>query len=89
MRLVPRPFSWQGPTIAPIFSSADMGLPEGHAYYAATICVPKSRLYASVKELRKVRLSALLPTFHQSGLVGHRADQLHTLWGYLGSGKLC
>ena len=44
----------QGPTIAPIFSAEDQGLPEGHAFYAATICVPKSRLYASVKELRKV-----------------------------------
>ena len=75
-----RPICLQGPTIAPIFSSADMGLPEGHAYYAATICVPKSRLYASVKELRKVR-PALLS--HQCALVGHGIDQSpnYQLWG--------
>ena len=48
----------QGPTIAPIFSPDDAGLAEGHAWYAATICVPKSRLYASVKELRKVSWKA-------------------------------
>ena len=61
----------QGPTIAPIFSSADMGLPEGHAYYAATICVPKSRLYASVKELRKVSIVPACMCHVHVGLAMH------------------
>lgn len=40
----------QGPTVSSVFARTG-----GEPCFAATICVPKSRLYASVKELRSVR----------------------------------
>ena len=40
----------QGPTISPVYSPAG-----GSDLWAATICVPKARLYDSVKDLRKAR----------------------------------
>ena len=51
----------QGPTISPVFSlgeeaAASNGAATQHGFYAVTICVPKSRLYSSVKDLRAVRL---------------------------------
>lgn len=49
----------QGPTISPVYSlSSSTGANGGRAaecgFYAATICVPKARLYTSVKDLRGV-----------------------------------
>ena len=40
----------QGPTVSPVFTRSG-----GEPCFAATICVPKRRLYACVKELRSVR----------------------------------
>ena len=50
----------QGPTISPVYTAGDSGNGSGasHGFYACTICVPKKRLYPSVKELRKVRSGA-------------------------------
>ena len=46
----------QGPTISPVYAAGNgSGSPVTNGFYAAVICVPKKRLYASVKELRKVR----------------------------------
>lgn len=42
-----------GPTISPVYTHGANGAECG--LYAAVICVPKKRLYPSVKELRKVR----------------------------------
>ena len=51
----------QGPTISPVYSwnPSSSGNGAGAAaaergFYAATICVPKARLYTSVKDLREV-----------------------------------
>ncbi|KAK9826505.1 hypothetical protein WJX81_007753 [Elliptochloris bilobata] len=44
----------QGPTVSPVFSR------DGSNTFSATICVPKARLYASVKELRLVGGSGVL-----------------------------
>ncbi len=45
----------QGPTISPVFTmNGDGAAAAEHGFYAAVICVPKKRLYPSVKELRKV-----------------------------------
>jgi len=51
----------QGPTISPVFTPANGGgAAAEHGFYAVTICVPKKKLYASVKALRKVRRSCKL-----------------------------
>ena len=62
----------QGPTISPVYTLEDSGAKSGaastlngssgswaagHGFYCASICVPKSRLYSSIKELRAVRSS--------------------------------
>ena len=39
----------QGPTVSPVYA------PDGSNTFSATICVPKAKLYASVKALRSVR----------------------------------
>lgn len=47
----------QGPTVSPVYTMAD-GPNETaaqHGFYACVICVPKKKLYASVKILQKVR----------------------------------
>lgn len=43
-----------GPTISPVYTHSDNGATAQCGLYAAVICVPKKRLYPSVKELRKV-----------------------------------
>ncbi|MEW5298460.1 MAG: hypothetical protein WDW36_001582 [Sanguina aurantia] len=51
----------QGPTISPVFNmdkSTDTGI--SHGFYAATICVKKKALYASVKVLQKLGGSGVL-----------------------------
>jgi ATP phosphoribosyltransferase len=48
----------QGPTISPVYTSTN-GRVTDHEFYAATICVPKKKLYACVKQLRKVGLFLL------------------------------
>lgn len=50
----------QGPTISHVYSLDSCAAENGSAvaqtaFYSATICVPKKRLYKSVKELRQVR----------------------------------
>ena len=45
----------QGPTIAPIYTQDSISNDDGSKFFAATVCVPKKRLYDSVKEIRKVR----------------------------------
>ncbi len=58
----------QGPTISPVFTPTNGGgAAAEHGFYAVTICVPKKKLYASVKALRKVRPSGItmsLPSLH-------------------------
>lgn len=44
----------QGPTISPVYTMNGDGTAAQHGFYAATICVPKKKLYASVKALQKV-----------------------------------
>jgi ATP phosphoribosyltransferase len=45
----------KGPTISPVFTPANGGgAAAEHGFYAAVICVPKKKLYTSVKALRKV-----------------------------------
>lgn len=50
----------QGPTISPVYSwnpsgsNGTGGAAAERGFYAATICVPKARLYTSVKDLRAV-----------------------------------
>jgi ATP phosphoribosyltransferase len=44
----------QGPTIGRVFDLSGDGQAAQHGFYAATICVPKKKLYASVKALQKV-----------------------------------
>lgn len=41
-------------------STAFRPLPPQHGFYAATICVPKKRLYAAVKELQGLGGSGVL-----------------------------
>ena len=58
--------SCQGPTISPVYSLSDgagasNGAAAQHGFWAVTICVPKSRLYSSVKDLRAVRLPPAQP----------------------------
>lgn len=43
----------QGPTVSRVYTLGADGHAEPHLY-AATICVPKSRLYPAVKQIRKV-----------------------------------
>ena len=51
----------QGPTISPVFTPANGGgAAAEHGFYAAVICVPKKKLYASVKALRKVLMLRVL-----------------------------
>ena len=45
----------QGPTISSVYSMDASGTAAQHGFYAATICVPKKKLYAAVKSLQKVR----------------------------------
>ena len=48
-------YGTKGPTISPVFTPANGGgAAAEHGFYAAVICVPKKKLYASVKALRKV-----------------------------------
>ena len=50
----------QGPTISPVFTPANGGgAAAEHGFHAVTICVPKKKLYASVKALRKVSVVSL------------------------------
>lgn len=49
----------QGPTISPVFTPPADGNGAAAAspdLFGATVCIPKKQLYASVIELRKVRL---------------------------------
>ena len=65
-RVAERIMLLQGPTISPVFTPANGGgAAAEHGFYAATICVPKKKLYASVKALRKV-CHGLLHTIHSS-----------------------
>ena len=43
----------QGPTVSPVYNKANGIVEEG--YYGIVICVPKTRLYDAVKQLRKVK----------------------------------
>jgi hypothetical protein len=47
----------QGPTVSPVFTRS----PGPGAAFAATICVPKSELYESIRGLRSVRRAAAAP----------------------------
>lgn len=50
----------QGPTISPVYAAdGSNGAHVSAGFFAATICVPKKRLYPCVKELRKVRIPFL------------------------------
>ena len=49
----------QGPTISPVYSvnqnaNGAEAVAAKRGFFAATICVPKARLYTSVKDLRAV-----------------------------------
>jgi hypothetical protein len=44
----------QGPTVARVFSRKGDGVSDGE-FYGVTVCIPKNRLYESVKKLRSVR----------------------------------
>jgi hypothetical protein len=46
----------QGPTVSPVYTMGDGadGRAAQHGFYACVICVPKKKLYASVKILQKV-----------------------------------
>lgn len=50
----------QGPTISPVFTMNPDTSQVEHCFYAAAICVPKKRLYQSVKEMRKMGGSGVL-----------------------------
>lgn len=53
----------QGPTVSPVYTRSAQGNGNGQpqiGLYSATVCVPKNRLYASVKELRKLGGSGVL-----------------------------
>ena len=79
----------QGPTISPVYSwnpstsssNGAGGAAAERGFYAATICVPKARLYTSVKDLREVE--SALPfsnATHYSCRVSsqpRRSTQLH------------
>ena len=69
-------FAWmmQGPTVSPVYNKANGIVEEG--YYSIVICVPKTRLYDAVKQLRKVKYFLIimwlrfyhttrLPTVHE------------------------
>jgi ATP phosphoribosyltransferase len=45
----------QGPTISSVYNMEGDGSAAQHGFYAATICVPKKKLYTAVKTLQKVR----------------------------------
>ncbi len=45
----------QGPTISPVYTMNGGNSASQHGFYACVICVPKKRLYASVKTLQRVR----------------------------------
>ena len=52
----------QGPTISPVYSvnqsaNGAEAVAAERGFFAATICVPKARLYTSVKDLRAVSSS--------------------------------
>lgn len=72
-----------GPTISPVYTQGANGAVAECGLYAAVICVPKKRLYPSVKELRKVGRSELFdPSLSQASTVGWwgragAADDLH------------
>ena len=44
----------QGPTVSPVYTLNDAGSDAQPHLFAATICVPKKKLYPAVKELRRV-----------------------------------
>eukprot|EP00898_Chlorokybus_atmophyticus_P001704 jgi/Chlat1/2534/Chrsp175S02386 len=48
----------QGPTVAPVYAPSEAT--DGERYFAATICVPKRRLYSAVKQLRHIGGSGVL-----------------------------
>lgn len=51
----------QGPTVSPVYTMAsEGGQAAQHGFYACVICVPKKKLYASVKVLQKLGGSGVL-----------------------------
>jgi hypothetical protein len=70
----------QGPTVSQVFSRNGSGVSDGE-FYGVTVCIPKNRLYESVKKLRSVR--ARLSPSHSHSSTTLRSERCLGLWAEL------